>query len=134
MNIKIIIRETPKGRVQIFSEIAEKVDFLEEFDKYDLALFENQKQKSSIELAKSVIPQIIDTLSGVNEWSNSNLFTVLVDLSAKLEIKKQALLWIMRIAITGKESTAGGATEVADLLGKDETIRRLGFALDLIKK
>lgn len=121
-----------KGRVQIFSEIAEKVDFLEEFDKYDLTLFENQKQKSSVELAKEILPKIKQVLSSVNEWNNSNLFTVLVELSAQLEIKKQALLWITRIAITGFESTAGGATEVADLLGKEETLRRIDYSLSLL--
>ena len=123
-----------KGRVQIFSEIAEKVDFLEEFNEYDLALFENQKQKSSAELAKEVLPKVNEMLSAIEEWNNSNLFTALVDLSAKLEIKKQALLWIVRIAITGKEATAGGATEVADILGKEETLRRIAFSLDLLNK
>ena len=121
-----------KGRVQIFSEIAEKVDFLEGFDKYELSLFENQKQKSSIELAKQILPQIKDVLGGVTEWTNSNLFTVLVELSAKLEIKKQALLWVTRIAITGFEATAGGATEVADILGKDETLNRIDYSLGLL--
>ena len=123
-----------KGRVQIFSEIAEKVDFLEEFNEYDLALFENQKQKSSAELAKEVLPNVKELLGTITEWNNSNLFTALVDLSAKLEIKKQALLWIVRIAITGKEATAGGATEVADILGKEETLRRIDFSLDLLNK
>ncbi len=121
-----------KGRVQIFSEIADKVDFLEEFSDFDLALFENQKQKSSVELAKNILPQIISTLNGVDNWCNDTLFTVLVDLSAKLEIKKQAVLWITRIAITGKESTAGGATEVADILGKDKTLERLNYTLNLL--
>lgn len=121
-----------KGRVQIFAEIPEKVDFLEEFEKYDLALFENQKQKSSVDLARTVLPQIISTLNGVTDWNNSNLFTALVELAAKLEIKKQALLWIMRIAITGKEATAGGATEVADILGKDKTLERLNYSLTLV--
>ncbi len=123
-----------KGRVQIYSEIAEKVDFLEEYGEFDLALFENQKQKASIDLAKTVLPQIKDVLNGVSTWENSNLFSVLVELSAKLEVKKQALLWVMRVAISGKESTAGGATEIADILGKDETIRRIDFALDLLNK
>ena len=122
-----------KGRVQIFSEIPEKVDFLEEFDKYDLALFENQKQKASIDLAKKILPEIKDTLMNIDEWSNSNLFTALVELSAKLEIKKQALLWIMRIAITGKEATAGGATEVADILGKEQTLNRIDYSMELLK-
>lgn len=123
-----------KGRVQIYSEIAERVDFLEEYGEFDLALFENQKQKASIDLAKTVLPQIKDVLNGVFTWENSNLFSVLVELSAKLEVKKQALLWVMRVAISGKESTAGGATEIADILGKDETIRRIDFALDLLNK
>ncbi len=121
-----------KGRVQIFSEIADKVDFLEEFEAFDLALFENQKQKSSAELAKQILPQIKDTLSKIDNWSNADLFTALVELSAKLEIKKQALLWVTRIAITGKEATAGGATEVADILGKEETIRRINFSIELL--
>ena len=121
-----------KGRVQIYSEIPEKIDFLEQFANYDLALFENQKQKSSTALAKEILPKIKELLQGVTEWNNSNLFSALVELSAKLEIKKQAVLWITRIALTGKEATAGGATEVADLLGKEETLRRIDFSINLI--
>ncbi len=122
-----------KGRVQIFSEIPEKIDFLEEFNDYDLELFENQKQKSSKALAIDLLPKIKETLANVENWNNSELFAVLVDLSAKLEIKKQALLWIMRIAITGKQSTAGGATEVADILGKDKTLERIDYSINLLK-
>ena len=123
-----------KGRVQIYSEIAEKIDFLEEYGEFDLALFENQKQKASIDLAKSALPQIKEVLNGVSAWENGNLFSVLVELSTKLEVKKQALLWVMRVAISGKESTAGGATEIADILGKEETLRRIDFALELLNK
>ncbi len=121
-----------KGRVQIFSEIPEKIDFLEEFGNYDLALFENSKQKSSIEVAKDLLPKIKEVLLSVTDWNNSNLFTALVELSTKLEVKKQAVLWVTRIALTGKQATAGGATEVADLLGKEETLRRIDFSINLI--
>lgn len=121
-----------KGRIQIFSEIPSKIDFLEEFDKFDLELFENQKQKASIEVAQSILPEIKAKLLEVNDWTNSNLFEVLVELSTKLELKKQALLWIARIAITGFMSTAGGATEIAEVLGKEETIRRIDFSLGLL--
>ena len=122
-----------KGRVQIYSEIPDKINFLEEFDQYDLALFENQKQKSSTALATEILPKIKEVLLGITDWNNQNLFDALVGLSASLEIKKQALLWVTRIAITGKESTAGGATEVADILGKEETIRRIDFSMNLLK-
>ena len=121
-----------KGRVQIYSEIADKIDFLEEFGAFDLALFENQKQKSSVQLAKDILPKIKEVLTGITEWSNQSLFEALVALSTSLEIKKQALLWVTRIAITGKESTAGGATEVADILGKEETLRRIDFSMGLL--
>lgn len=121
-----------RGRIQIFSEIKDKLDFLEEYGKFDLDLFENQKQKASKDLAKTVLPKIKEVLSKVDDWTNSALFTALVELSASLEIKKQALLWIARIAITGKEATAGGATEIAELLGKEETLKRIDFALDLL--
>ncbi len=121
-----------KGRVQIYSEIKDKVDFLCEFSEYDINLFVNQKQKATIELAKEILPTIKETLSSVEEWNNSNLFSALVELSNKLEIKKQALLWIVRIALTGKEATAGGATEVADILGKDETLSRIDYSISLL--
>ncbi len=123
-----------KGRVQIYSEIPSKIDFLEEFGEFDLQLFENQKQKSSIELAKTILPQIKAVLQDLEVWNNSELFNVLVELSSKLEIKKQALLWITRIALTGKEATAGGATEVCDILGKEESLRRIEFSLELLHK
>lgn len=122
-----------RTRIQIFSEIPEKIDFLVDFKKYDLNLFENQKQKVSVELAKTVLPKIRETLESLSAFDNSTLFNALVDLSAKLEIKKQALLWIARIAITGYEATAGGATEIAELLGKEETLNRIDFSLDLLK-
>ena len=123
-----------KSRIQIFSEIPSKIDFLEEFGEYYLNLFFNEKQKSSIEVAKDVLPKIKEKLLAVNDWQNSNLFTALVELSASLGIKKQAVLWIARIAITAKEATAGGATEVAELLGKEKTLERIDFSISLLNK
>lgn len=122
-----------KSRVQIFSEIPEKLDFLEEFGAFDVNLFVNEKQKASVELAKTLLPQIKSVLENVTDWQNSVLFEVLVKLSAETGVKKQALLWIARIAITAKEATAGGATEVAELIGKEETLRRLDFSMGLLK-
>lgn len=123
-----------KPRVQIMSEIPEKLDFITDFKEYDLELFANEKQKTSIELAKEILPKIKERLSGLAEFTNSVLFETLVALSAELGIKKQALLWIARIAITGKSATAGGATEIAEVLGKEETLRRLDFSIELLNK
>ena len=65
-----------KSRVQIFSEIPEKLDFLEEFGAFDVNLFVNEKQKASVELAKTLLPQIKSVLENVTDWQNSALFEV----------------------------------------------------------
>lgn len=123
-----------KTRVQILSEIPEKLDFLTDFKEFDTELFVNEKQKASMELAKEILPKIKDRLSALADFTNSALFETLVALSNELGIKKQALLWIARIAITGKGATAGGATEIAELLGKAETLRRIDFSIELLNK
>ena len=122
-----------KTRVQILSEIKEKLDFLTDFSAFDISLFVNEKQKASIEIAKDVLPKVKEKLSALTDFSNAALFETLVNLSTELGIKKQALLWIVRIAITGRAATAGGATEIAELLGKIETLNRIDFALNLLK-
>ena len=121
-----------KTRVQIFSEIPEKLDFLTDFKEYDLSLFVNEKQKANETLAKELLPKVKEKLSSLSDFSNGSLFETLVNLSAELGVKKQALLWIVRIAITGRAATAGGATEIAELLGKDETIKRIDFSINLL--
>ena len=99
-----------KTRVQILSEIPEKLDFITDFKEFDTLLFVNEKQKASVELAKEILPKIKEKLAALTDFTNSALFETLVALSLELGIKKQALLWIARIAITGKSATAGGAT------------------------
>lgn len=121
-----------KGRIQIFSEIPSKIDFLEEYGAFDVNLFANEKQKASKEVAKEILPKIKEKLSSVTAWDNSSLFNAMVELSTELGLKKQAVLWIARIAITAKESTSGGATEIAELLGKEETLNRIDFAINLL--
>ncbi len=121
-----------RTRIQTFGEIPEKLDFLEEFGKYDTELFVNEKQKSSLDTAKTLLPQIKAALEKTGEWNNSALFDALVKFSSDSGIKKQAVLWIARIAITGKSATAGGATEIAELIGKEETLKRIDFSLSLL--
>lgn len=121
-----------RTRIQTFGEIPEKLDFLEEFGKYDTELFVNEKQKSSLDAAKTLLPQIKAALEKTGEWNNAALFDALVKFSSDSGIKKQAVLWIARIAITGKSATAGGATEIAELIGKEETIKRIDFSLSLL--
>lgn len=113
-----------KARVEILSEIPEKVEFLKEWEGFDLALFENQKQKCDKNVAKTVISEAIP-LFKQSEWDSQALFAELTNLAEKLGVKKNAVLWAVRIALTGAQSTPGGATEMAILLGRETSVKRL---------
>lgn len=118
-----------QNRTEIFSDIPEHIDFLEEYGDFDLNLLVNQKNKTDLSIAKTVIEKSIDVMNGC-EWNNDTLFASLSALALELGIKKGAVMWCVRIAITGREATPGGATEMAVLLGKDRTIERLKATLE----
>ncbi|HRX14410.1 MAG TPA: glutamate--tRNA ligase [Eubacteriales bacterium] len=123
-----------QGRIEFFGEIGDKVDFLEEFGEYDTELYINQKQKSDKEIAATVLPHVLETLNSVETWENSALYEALKNLAVSLDLKNSQILWPTRIALSGRDSTPGGATELAELIGKDETIKRLKFSIDLLNK
>ncbi len=121
-----------KNRIEILSDIPEKVKFLTEFNEFDCALYENAKQKSSIEVAKAVLPEIINTINNIVDFNNDVIFATLSEKANQLGIKSKTLFYVMRIALTGLEVTPGGATEIADILGKEECVRRLTLSLSKI--
>ena len=116
-------------RIETFGDIAAQVDFLEQVPEYELSLYENKKMKTDVEVAKKALKLTEELLQGVNDWSNQNLFEQLKALAAANEMKNGQILYPLRIALSGKETTAGGATEIAAILGKDETLRRIIVAL-----
>lgn len=119
-------------RVEIFSDIPALIDFLEEYDDFSLDLFVHQKNKTDCEVAKTVLTAAIPVLENT-EWKNDALFAALSALSVELGVKKGAVMWCVRIALTGKESTPGGATEMAELIGKNESLKRINEALERLK-
>ncbi len=114
-----------RTRIEILSEIAEKTAFFVKPFDFDKVLFENSKQKSSVETAKILLPLIIDSLNGLTTFENSEIFTTLSNVANENGYKPKTLFYIMRIALTGLEITPGGATEIAEILGKEECVNRL---------
>ena len=121
-----------KNRIEILSDIPEKVKFLTEFNCFDKTLYENNKQKSSVEVAKTLLPVIIETLKGIEDFKNDVIFATLSEKANELGIKSKTLFYVMRIALTGLEVTPGGATEIADILGKEDSLERLKKSLNNI--
>ena len=121
-----------KSRVEILSEVNDKLSLFTTFTAPETALYENNKQKSSVELAKKVIPLLIEKIPTITNFVNDEIFATLSGFATELELKSKTLFYIMRIAITGLEVTPGGATEIAEILGKNECIARLNASLQKI--
>ena len=85
--------------------------------------------KTDIEIAKNVLPLIKETLSVQTTWDNDSLFATLKNLAETKNLKNGQILYPARIALSGKETTPGGATELAVILGKEESLRRIEQAI-----
>ncbi len=113
------------GRVAVLGDIPEKIDWIVSLPDYDFALFDNKKNKTDKEVAKNLLPEIKAWLEEIDDFSNDVLFSTLSEKAKEKGVKSGSVFWVMRIAITGMAVTPGGATEIAELLGKDETLARV---------
>lgn len=112
-------------RCEVLTDLAERVDFLDKLPDYDVSLYVHKKSKTTLENALSSLLAALPVLEGLEDWSNDALFAALSGLAASLEVKNAIVLWPVRVAVSGKLSTPGGATELCALLGKAESIKRI---------
>lgn len=122
-------------RVEILSQIPEIINFLEEYGEFDPALYEHKKMKTDVEFAKLCLPIIRDTLASCTEWTHESVHDALNNLAenwADGPIKVGKLMWCLRIGITGRAVTPGGATDMTGLLGKERTLDRLNKAISFL--
>ena len=121
-------------RVDILSEIPEKLAFLNEFGEHDLAMYEHQKMKVDREVAKRALGVAIAALEDFNDWSADAIKEQIKAKSEEEGIKSGQVMFTMRVALTGAPVTPGRAIEMAVVLRKDETLRRMKYSLSLLKK
>lgn len=122
-------------RIETLTQIDEKIAFLREMAAFDAELYTNKKNKTTPENSIPLIESAIEALSDIPEedFVNDNLYQALIEIAEKNEVKNGKVLWPVRIAITGLSVTPGGATEIAELLGKEETLKRLVASLGELK-
>lgn len=116
-------------RIETLNDIIAQTDFLEKMPDYDLALYANKKMKTDTEVAKQSLALALPALREVSDWTNENLFERLKSLASDNGLKNGQILYPLRIALSGKETTSGGATEIASILGREETLNRIESAL-----
>ena len=115
------LSELLHSRCEVLADVGRLTEFLTEFDSFDLELFANKKWKTDRALARELIPALKDVVKKGEEKLSENL----ENLATERGLKKGQVLWIFRIAVTGAQSTPGGATEMAHLLGKEKCLERL---------
>lgn len=116
-------------RVSTFGEISEQISFVCKRLDLDIDLYTNKKNKTSPEICKEILETALPVLREVDNWSNDTLFAVLKDIAVRMERKAGAVMWAIRIAVARQAITPGGATELMEVIGKEESIGRIELAV-----
>ena len=114
-----------KTRIEVFPDIDDMVDFFEKLPNYDTSLYQNKKWKVTPEKSLKVLQDLLPELQNQEEWSNDTLYEVLKEYSAREGVKAGFTIWPVRIAVSGKAVTPAGATEIMEVLGKEESLARI---------
>jgi len=121
-------------RADVLGDIPEKIAFLNEFGRYDLGMYEHKKMKMDVEVAKRAVKVAISAVERLDVWTEDSIRTAVCLAAEKEGMKSGQVMFGMRVALTGQPSTPGGAMEMAVVLGKDESLRRLRFSDALLRE
>lgn len=130
-----MLEELLKPRITRFTQIDEKLEFMDSLANYEASLFEHKKSKSTLETSRTSLEAAIAKLEEVepSAWNKDNLGSIMTTLASQMEVKNSVIMWPVRIAAAGVPVTPGGCSEVLVLLGKDESLRRMRIGLDKLK-
>ena len=124
------ISDMVKTRIEIFPDIKDHIDFFEEMPEYSSDLYIHKKMKTTKESSLEVLKEIRPVLADFNDYTNDSLYQLLVSFAEQKEIKNGMVLWPIRTALSGKPMTPCGATELLEVLGKEESLRRINGAIE----
>lgn len=123
-----------KTRIETFQDIKEHVDFFEQVPEYDTAMYVHKKMKTNQETSLQVLKEVLPKLEAQEDFSNDALFTMLSAYGKEKGYKTGYVMWPIRTALSGKQMTPAGATEILEVLGKEESMKRIQDAIALLEK
>ena len=121
-------------RIEVFPDIPELVDFFEEVPEYDSAMYRHKKMKTTEETSLNLLKEVLPLLEAQDDYSNDALFEALVAFGKEHGYKTGYIMWPIRTALSGKQTTPAGATEILEILGKEESIKRIHAAIENLEK
>ena len=121
-------------RLETLNDIARLVDFFDTLPEYSTELYIHKKMKTTEEIALSSLKASLPVLEQLSDWNETTIHDTLMSLVQELGIKNGQLLWPVRTALSGKPTSPGGAMELADILGKEETLKRIKIGIEKLEK
>ncbi len=128
-----IIAQVLQARTETLADIPEQVDFVDALPEYDLELYVSKKMKTTKESSLAMLREILPVLEGLADFSMQSVHDALFELIARLEVKNGAVLWPLRVAVSGKQFTPGGGIEICAILGKEDAIDRVKTGIRLLE-
>ncbi|MBR2483785.1 MAG: glutamate--tRNA ligase [Oscillospiraceae bacterium] len=122
-----------QARCEVLTDIPEKVDFFDVLPEYEVECFTNKKSKTDSAVSLTMLEAAVPMLENLADWTNESIHDSLIKLAESLGVKNATLMWPVRIAAAGKMVTPGGAVEICQILGKEETLRRLRLGMDKLR-
>ncbi|MCI5602300.1 MAG: glutamate--tRNA ligase [Lachnospiraceae bacterium] len=128
------ILDLVKTRIEILPDLEEQVDFFEELPDYDISMYTHKKMKTNSENSLEVLKEMLPILENHDDYSIDSLHDLIMKYIADKGIKNGQGLWPLRTAVSGKQMTPGGAFEIMEILGKDESIRRIKVGIEKLEQ
>ena len=122
-----------KTRIEVFPDIPALVDFFEALPEYDPEMYTHKKMKTNSETSLQVLKDMLPILEAQEDYSNDGLYATLCKYVEEKGVKNGYVMWPIRTAVSGKQMTPAGATEIMEIIGKDETLRRIRKGIELLE-
>ena len=122
-----------KTRIEVFPDIAEQVGFFQELPEYDTVMYAHKKMKTNEETSLKVLTDVLPLLESQDDFSNDALYAILSGYVAETGVKTGYVMWPVRTAVSGRQMTPAGATEIMEVLGKEESLERIRRGIRLLK-
>ena len=120
-------------RIEVLPDIIEMVDFFENLPEYDTEMYVHKKMKTSKESSLEVLTELLPLLEEQSDYSNDALYQTLVSYVEQKECKNGYVMWPVRTAVSGKQMTPAGATEIMEILGKEESLARIRQGIEKLQ-
>lgn len=128
------IAELVRTRIEVLPDIKEQIDFFEEVPEYDISMYTHKKMKTDAEKSLALLKEVLSVLEAQEEFGNDALFETLKAYAGEKGYKIGYVMWPLRTAVSGKQNTPGGATEIMDVLGKEESLARIQKAIEKLER